>query len=135
MQQRESDYGAATFTHHEIDRDDEQARRNHRRRNFQFFDAPVELIFHLPRNAEAGNFLDMGCFMQNVILGLVAHGLGNCPQFSVASYSSIVHERLQWSEKRTIVAGMAVGYYDPEHRDNQFVPKRVELEDFCQWEI
>jgi nitroreductase len=115
LQQRESDYRAATFTHHEIDRDDEQARRNHRRRNFQFFDAPVELIFHLPRNAEAGNFLDMGCFMQNVILGLVAHGLGNCPQFSVASYSAIVHEHLQWSEKRTIVAGMAVGYYDPEH--------------------
>jgi len=133
LKRRQDSYGTAIFAHHGIARTDEPGRREHRRRNFVFFDAPVELIFHLPINAVAGNFVDMGCFMQNVMLGLSAHGLGSCPQFSVASYSSVVHEVLGWSEPRCIVAGMAVGRFDATHPHNQFVPPRAELAEFCHW--
>jgi nitroreductase len=133
LQQREAVYGATLLAHARVDRHDESARLRHRRRNFEFFDAPVELIFHLPGNAAPGNFLDLGCFMQNVALGLLAHGLGCCPQFSVASYSPIIHALLEWEEKRCVVAGMAVGHFDPAHPDNQFVPTRAPLAEFCQW--
>lgn len=133
LKQREADYGKALFAHARIGRDDDAARLRHRRRNFEFFDAPVELVFHLPANAAAGNFLDVGCFIQNVALGLLACDLGCCPQFSVASYSAIIHEALGWTEKRCVVAGMAVGYFDPAHEHNRFVPVRAPLAEFCQW--
>ena len=133
LQRREADYGAALLAHAQVDRHDEPARTRHRRRNFVFFDAPVELIFHLPGNAAPGNFLDFGCFMQNVALGLHAQGLGCCPQFSVASYSPIIHALFGWEEKRCVVAGMAVGHFDPDHPENRFVPTRAPLAEFCQW--
>jgi nitroreductase len=70
-----------------IARDDLQARRAHLRANFQFHGAPAAMILHLPADAVPGTFLEMGLFLQNVMLGLVACGLGSCPQFSVAGYS------------------------------------------------
>ena len=86
--------GYALFDLKGIERKDYEARKAHGRENFTFFGAPVQLIFHLPAGAERGNFLDTGMFMQNVMLGLVAQGLGSCPQFSVAGYAAVVRECL-----------------------------------------
>ena len=92
------------------------------------------MIFHLPRGAERGNFLDLGMFMQNVMLGLTAHGLGSCPQFSVAGYANIVRKVLGLAEDRCIVAGMSVGWPDSEAKVNTFVPERLPLGDFAEWQ-
>jgi nitroreductase len=125
--------GYALFELKGIGRRDMEARKAHGRENFTFFGAPVQLIFHLPAGAERGNFLDMGMFMQNVMLGLVAHGLGSCPQFSVAGYSAVVRECLGLGSDRWVVAGMSVGLLDAEARVNTFVPERLPLEDFVDW--
>ena len=116
-----------------IARDDAEGRHQHRRDNFLFYGAPVELIFHLPAAAAAGTFLDLGFFMQNVILGLESYGLASCPQYSVASYSDIVRHHLGLGTDRTIVSGLAVGYPDPTSRLNTFVPDRAATETFKQW--
>ena len=77
--------------------------------------------------------MDMGMFMQNVMLGLVAHGLGSCPQFSVAGYPDVVRESLGLPEDRWIVAGMSVGWPDTAAAVNTFVPERLSLEEFVDW--
>ena len=125
--------GYALFDLKGIGREDHDARRAHGRENFVFFGARVVLIFHLPRGAERGNFMDMGMFMQNVMLGLVAHGLGSCPQFSVAGYPDVVRESLGLPEDRWIVAGMSVGWPDTAAAVNTFVPERLSLEEFVDW--
>lgn len=94
LQQRCEDYGRDFLTFKGIARDDAEGRHQHRRDNFLFYGAPVEMIFHLPANAAAGTFLDLGFFMQNVILGLEGYGLASCPQYSVASYSDVVRHHL-----------------------------------------
>ena len=125
--------GYALFDLKGIGRKDYEARKAHGRENFTFFGAPVVMIFHLPRGAERGNFLDLGMFMQNVMLGLTAQGLGSCPQFSVAGYADIVRKLLGLAEDRCIVAGMSVGWPDVEAEVNTFVPKRLSLGNYVDW--
>jgi nitroreductase len=74
----------------------------------------------------------MGLFMQNVMLGLVEHGLGSCPQFSICSYSQTIKEQLKIYD-RTIVCGMSVGYPDESAPVNSFIPNRLPLDQYVTW--
>ena len=133
LAERAASYGRDVFAFKGIARDDETARNAHRRQNFELFGAPMELIFHLPSNAAPGTFLDLGFFMQNVILGLESLGLASCPQYSVASFSKVVRECLGLGSERIIISGMAVGYRDEASLINQFFPARASLEDYVQF--
>ena len=125
--------GAGVFAAKGIERADEAARRAHLRDNQRFYGAPVELIFHLPADAPPGIFLEMGFFVQNVMLGLVARGLGSCPQYSITAYSDAIRGYLGFGPDRLIVCGMAVGYPDPAAPVNAFAPERAPLADYVQW--
>ncbi len=116
-----------------IARDDPQARRAHLRGNFQFHGAPVAMILHLPADAVSGTFLEMGCFLQNIMLGLVARGLGSCPQYSVAGYSDCIRAELGLGVERLIVCSLAVGYPDPQSPVNAFAPERAGLGEYVHW--
>lgn len=109
------------------------ARRAHLRDNLCFYGAPVAMIFHLPRNAVPGTFLEMRFFLQNVMLGLVACSLGSCPQYSVAGYADVIHAELRLGTDRLIVCGLAVGYADETSPVNRFVPERAPLAEYVQW--
>ncbi len=116
-----------------IARDDDAGRRGHLRDNFRFYGAPVAMIFHLPANATPGTFLEMGFFVQNVMLGLVARGLGGCPQASVTGYSDAIREHLGLGPDRLIVCGMSVGYPDETAPVNHFAPERAGLAEYTLW--
>lgn len=130
--QRARECGYGLFQVKGIDRHDRTQRRAHNRENFSFFGAPVQMIFHLPADAERGNFLDLGFFMQNVMLGLLACGVASCPQFSLTSYSATIREFLGL-EGRMIVSGLAVGFADPQARVNSYIPPRLPLEQYVRW--
>jgi len=130
--QRARECGYGLFELKGIDRHDRRMRLAHNRENFTFFGAPVALFFHLPSDAERGNFLDLGFFMQNLMLGLVGSGLASCPQFSVTSYSQTIRAFLGL-QGRILVSGMTVGYPDPEALVNTYVPPRLPLGDFVTW--
>lgn len=114
-------------------RNDRAARRTHLRDNLGFYGAPVEMIFHLPADARSGQFLELGFFLQNVMLSLVALGLGSCPQFSVAGYPDAIRAELELGVDRLVVCGLAVGYPDESVPVNGFRPDRAELETYVQW--
>lgn len=125
--------GAATFEAKGIARGDEEARRSHVRDNLELYGAPVEMIFYLPGDAVPGSFLALGCFLQNVMLGLVACGLGSCPQYSVAGYAGVIREHLGLPDDCVVVCGLAVGYVDREAPINSLVPERAPLDDYVRW--
>lgn len=116
-----------------IARDDQQGRRANLRVNFQFHGAPVAMILHLPADAVAGTFLEMGFFLQNIMVGLVACGLGSCPQFSVAGYSDCIRSELGLGADRLIVCSLAVGYPDPQAPVNAFAPERAGMTEYTRW--
>jgi nitroreductase len=108
-------------------------RRTHLRMNLAFYGAPVAMVFHLPADAVPGAFLEAGFFIQNVMLGLVAHGLGSCPQYSVAGYPQVLRQELGLGADRLIVCTLAVGYPDPAAGVNDFFPARAALADYARW--
>ena len=132
-EQRSFAWGSAFYRAMGIARDDHAGRKEVERRNLRFYDAPVGMIFHLPGNAVAGTFLEMGFFLQNVMLGLVACGLGSCPQYSVARYSSVIRDFLGLGPERLVVCGLSVGYVDESAPINAFHPERARLDDYTQW--
>jgi nitroreductase len=112
---------------------DGAGRRAHLRDNLGFYGAPTEMIFHLPADASPGQFLELGLFLQNVMLALVACGLGCCPQGSVSGYADAIRDELGLGGDRLIVCGLAVGYPDESVAVNHFHPGRAGLADFVQW--
>ncbi len=63
-----------------IEKGDKEKMKKQHRRNFQFFDAPVGLIFTIHRDLETGSWLDYGMFLQNIMLLAREAGLHTCPQ-------------------------------------------------------
>lgn len=120
--------GHELFELKKIGRRDIQARRAHNKENFTFFGAPVQIIFLLPKDSGRGNFLDMGLYMQNVMLGLQEFGLASCPQVSVAMYPDTIRKVCNLSDDYWVVSGLSVGYPDPEALVNTFIPTRETLE-------
>jgi nitroreductase len=125
--------GAGLFAAQGVDRGDPEARRLHTRENYLFFGAPVEMIFHLPPPQAPGSFLALGLFLENVMLALVAAGLGSCPQYSVAGYADVVRGHLGLPAGTVVVCGLAVGHPDPQAAVNRFHPERLPLGEYAHF--
>jgi nitroreductase len=112
--------GLALYSAVGIQLGEDKKRRAAWRRNYTFFDAPVGLLFFIDRRLEKGSWLDMGLFLQNVMLAARGFGLETCPQASLAEYPDTVRQILQISNNWAVVCGMAVGYADWDHPINQY---------------
>lgn len=112
--------------------DAERTRAQHRR-NFEFFGAPVGLVFTIDRRLGQGSWLDYGMFLQNVMLAAAARGLATCPQAAWIDYHRIIGELLGFADGEQLVCGMALGHADPEAPENALVTDRAEPGEFVVW--
>ena len=102
-------------------------------RNFQFFDAPVGMIFTIDRVLEQGSWLDYGMFLQNIMVAARGRGLDTCPQAAFTQFHKIIAKELDLPDSETIVCGMALGYADMGKIENTLVTERVPLEQFARF--
>lgn len=102
-------------------------------RNYQFFGAPVGLIFTIDRVMAQGSWLDYGMFVQSVMLAARARGLDTCPQAAFTQYHRLIAEELQLPANEMVVCGMALGYADPDATVNTLITERAPLEDWVQF--
>ncbi|MFT4728679.1 MAG: nitroreductase [Granulosicoccus sp.] len=108
-----------------IQKGDRERTHAQHRRNFQFFDAPVGMIFTIHRDLATGSWLDYGMFMQNVMLLAREQGLHTCPQAAWADYHTAVRQVLPMSDDEIVVSGLALGYADPSAIENTLVTERI----------
>ncbi|MFT5895102.1 MAG: nitroreductase [bacterium] len=108
-----------------IQKGDRERTHAQHRRNFQFFDAPVGMIFTIHRDLATGSWLDYGMFMENVMLLAREQGLHTCPQAAWADYHAAVRQVLPLGEDEIVVSGLALGYADPSAIENTLVTERV----------
>lgn len=113
-----------------ITRDDKEGMRRQRRGNYELFGAPVMLLFTIDKDLEIGSWLDMGMFVQSVMIAARQFGLETCPQAALANYHELLRKRLAIPEIDQVVCGMAIGYADPEAKVNGFTPAREPIEVF-----
>lgn len=124
--------GQALYQSLGVGLDDIESRKRHKRRNYNFFEAPIGLIVFIEKGMPKGSWLDVGLFIQNFLIAAEGLGLATCAQASFADYPDVVREVLSL-EKVDIVCGIALGYADLNHSLNSYRTERNSLENFTQW--
>ncbi len=104
-----------------------------RARNYLFFDAPVGMIFGIDRRLNVGSWMDLGMFLQNIMIAARGHGMHTCAQASFANYPNIVRKHLNVPDEEIVVCGMALGYRDPDAAENVWRTERDPVESFTSW--
>jgi nitroreductase len=102
-------------------------------RNFQFFDAPVGLMFTVDTVMGRGSLLDYGMFLQNIMLAARARGLHTCPQAAWNGFAKIILPHICAQDHEMLVCGMSLGYADEAALVNTFATTRVAAQDFTTW--
>lgn len=125
--------GLALYSAINIALSDTEKRKVQWYRNYYFFNAPVGLLFFLEKELEKGSWVDMGLFIQNVMLAAREQGLETCPQASLAEYPDIVRDIVKMPDKMALVCGMAIGYADYNHPINQYRTTREPAKEFTQF--
>jgi nitroreductase len=116
-----------------IPRGDEAATWAQWGRNFSFFDAPVGLVFTIDKDLDAMSFLDIGMFMQTLMLAAKDRGLDTCAQGAWNMFWTVTRQVLAIPEDEYVIAGMSLGYADEAHPVNGVVAEREGLDVFAMF--
>ena len=107
-----------------IDREDAAARAAWNEENFQFFGAPLGVFLLAPRANTAWQWLDLGIYLQTVLLLLEEAGLGACPQADWALHGQAVARFLDADPALRLPVGIAIGHPDPAAPENRIRTER-----------
>jgi nitroreductase len=116
-----------------IGKGDKQRMHAQHGRNYQFFDAPVGLIFTIDRILRQGSWLDYGMFLQNVMTAARARGLDTCPQAAFIGFYNVIEEALQLPRTEMVVCGMSLGHADESAVENKLVTERAPVSSFARF--
>jgi nitroreductase len=128
---RRRDTGFALYNKLGIGRDDRDARETQMLRNFQFFDAPVGLLISLDRRLNTGSYIDLGMFIQNILLAARGQDLHSCAQAAFANYHRVIRHHIPLAEQDILVCGIALGYEDSDAPENAMETPRAPISEFA----
>ena len=114
-----------------IRKGDFEGTERQRRRNFEFFGAPVGFIFTLDEDLEIGSWLDLGIFMGTLMVAARGVGLDTCPQAAFADFHAVIRRELGIPENEIIICGMALGHADESAVENRLVTERAAPAEFA----
>jgi nitroreductase len=131
--ERQEHFGAVFYGAHQVDKCDIEARVRVSGLNFEFFGAPVGLIFTIDANLKKYSWLDYGLFLQTLMLSARARGLSTCPQVSFARFQTLIADFLHLEDGQEIVCGMSLGYADESAPLNRLRMPREATQDFTHF--
>lgn len=118
----------ALYSEMGVARDDRAGRFRAARRNFELFDAPHVVFIGMLRSFGIQVALDVGAYLQTLMLAMTAHGIASCPQGSLRNYPDLVRELFDVPEEIGILCGISFGYEDPAVAANRTRVGREPLE-------
>jgi len=130
---RRKDCGLSLYGALEIRREDFAKQKQAWNNNYRFFGAPVGLFIFIDAKLAQGSWLDLGMFIQNIMLAAIEEGLATCPQASLADYPDIIRQQLGWPASDRLACGLSLGYADTEHPVNRYRLDREPLNAFTRW--
>lgn len=116
-----------------ISKDDKVRMLQQSRRNYDFFDAPVGMIFSIDRVLKIGSWLDYGMFLQNIAIAARARGLDTCMQAAFGFFHETIRQQLKIAQSQVIVCGMSLGYADMAAPENRFSVDREPVDAFASF--
>jgi nitroreductase len=122
------------YTAFGIPREDKPARIRQVLKNYIFFGAPVGLIITMSKEMDLGQAVDVGIFLQNLMLLATERGLASCPQASWAQWPQRVRDAMKIDSDQKIIVGLALGYADDGHAVNDLEQPRIAADDFVSFD-
>jgi nitroreductase len=111
-----------------VARGDRKARDAQWAKNYEFFNAPVEIFVFIHKGLSVFAANDAGLFAENLVLSAHAKGLGTCSQGAVAIWPKAVHEEFNIPKGYKLIYGIAIGYPD-DAEVNTFKAHRIGSEE------
>lgn len=127
--QRQVECAVELYNHMGIARDDRMGRLRATLRNFELFDAPHVCFIGMDRRFGVTVALDVGMYIQTLMLAMTAYGVGSCAQGSMRYYPDDVREEFGISPDIAILVGISFGYEDTAVAANRTRIGRVPLSD------
>ncbi|SAK77501.1 nitroreductase [Caballeronia pedi] len=112
MRSRQEAFGASYYSALGVAKSDVRQRARVTARNYDFFGAPVGLIFAIDASLTKYSWLDYGIFIQTVMLAARAVGLATCAQVSFARFQNVIARHLDLPPDHEVVCGMSLGISD-----------------------
>jgi nitroreductase len=102
----------ALYSEMNISRDDREGRARASFRNFELFDAPHVAFIGMSKDFGTTVALDVGMYVQTLMLLMTAHGIASCPMGSLRQYPDIVRREFDVPEDIGLLCGICFGYED-----------------------
>jgi nitroreductase len=122
-------YGLLGIAKGDFERTEQQ-----RRQNYEFFGAPVGMIFTLEEDLEIGSWLDLGIFIGSLTVAARGRGLDTCAQAAFADFHTLIRPLLGIPDRQIIICGMALGYADPDAIINRLATERAPVQQFASFD-
>jgi nitroreductase len=116
-----------------IGRADKQRMHRQHGRNYDFFDAPVGLMFTIDRTLRQGSWLDYGMFLQNIMVAARGRGLDTCPQAAFMRFHRVITEHIGSPPGDMLVCGMSMGHADLSAIETSLVTEREPVAGFARF--
>jgi nitroreductase len=130
MRSRQEAFGMRYYGALGVAKSDVRKRANVTARNFDFFGAPVGMIFSIDSTLTKYSWLDYGIFIQTVMLAARAVGLATCAQVSFARFQNVIADHLDFPPGHEVVCGMSLGFPDEEAPVNRIDMAREPVPNF-----
>jgi nitroreductase len=116
-----------------IERKDKNARDEFMLRNFSFFGAPTAIF--ITSNFDLNFFIgiDLGCYLQSLLLMAREHGLGTCAQAALGAFPDVVSEQLSIPQEEKVILGISLGYPKSESQLNSYHTPRESMDKLVQF--
>lgn len=111
-----------------VARDDQEGRVRGIVRNYELFDAPHVAIICMEKVFDISVALDVGMYMQNLLLALWSRGIAACPQAALTAHEEISRELLGIPDNLQLLCGISFGYEDKDVPANRARQKREPVE-------
>lgn len=116
-----------------IDREDKVGRLSQFSKNAELFGAPLGIFFYVDRRLGPGQWLDVGHYLQSLLLLLEERGLGSCVQGYWSFLHQVVADHICPPDELMLICGLAVGYESKDAPINRVKASRQQVNDFVTW--
>ncbi len=88
--------------------------------NYHFFHAPVVAYICMDKTLTPWSIYDLGLFSQSLMLAARNFGLDSAVAVTLAAHPDLIRKELKIPDDLSIIIGIALGYADAQHPQNQY---------------
>jgi len=116
-----------------IERENKMGRLMWLMQNIKFFEAPVGIIITGDKRLEMPQYMDVGIYVQSLMLLAREAGLHTAPQGWWRNWPGVCADHLNIPDEEEVLVGMSLGYGNPDAPVNNLYADRADIHDVIQF--